>query len=397
MNDKKFTSPLKQPWAYFVPVFLTTLAVFILYGINIVKWRNSPDFGWRAMYESGPNVAADLFERAEAAGLRIGDNITAINGRAYSTFEELFFEIRDERPGAVNVYTVKRDGQEVEISITNGRLGLPRVLRRSGPLLFLGFVYFMIGAFFVTASNRKLWISIIAAMVIFSVFMLIVSGERGVEWDSIGPADLWYLPGIIYHFSFCGIYPVFPWIGFILIGIWLGRRDLKNPDLRKKLLVASLAVVMFTEGVSWIYFHKIIPKLSISYINSLSSWFIIDPWEPLPLFFLSGAGSAIIVICLSLVFAEKFRSARWLSLFVDAGQATLTLYVAHIPFGITWVTVMDLLKLEYPLFPIWGAVSFLIVAIIFSHQWKKHFSKGPLELLTRHFLTPPKRHPLFQR
>ena len=50
--------------------------------------------------------------------------------KQYSTFEELFFEIRNEEPGSVNVYTVIRDGKEVEINITNGRLGLPKVLRR---------------------------------------------------------------------------------------------------------------------------------------------------------------------------------------------------------------------------------------------------------------------------
>jgi sigma-B regulation protein RsbU (phosphoserine phosphatase) len=97
------------------------------------------------MYESGPNVAADLFDRARAAGLKTGDQIVAINGKQYSTFEELFFEIRREEPGSVNVYTVIRDAKEVEISIENGRLGLARVLRRSGPLFFLGFIYFMIG------------------------------------------------------------------------------------------------------------------------------------------------------------------------------------------------------------------------------------------------------------
>ncbi len=163
MSGNGFTSPLKHPWACFVPVFLITLAVFILYGMNIVKWRNSPDFGWRAMYESGPNVAADLFERAEAAGLRVGDNIEAINGKTYSTFEELFFEIRDEKPGAVNVYSVNRDGQKLEISIANGVLGLPKVLRRSGPLFFLGFVYFMIGVlvFLMKPRDRVSWLFLV--------------------------------------------------------------------------------------------------------------------------------------------------------------------------------------------------------------------------------------------
>ena len=79
MSTTKFSTQLRHPWAYFALVFVPTLVVFILYGINIVNWRNSADFGWRAMYESGPNVAADLFERARSAGLQVGDNIVDIN------------------------------------------------------------------------------------------------------------------------------------------------------------------------------------------------------------------------------------------------------------------------------------------------------------------------------
>lgn len=255
-------------------------------------------------------------------------------------------------------------------------------------------VYFMIGVFFVTAPNRKLWVSILVVIIIFSVFMLMVSFERGEEWDAISPADLWYLSGTIYHLLFCGLYPVFPWIGFIFIGIWLGRRDLRNRDFRKKILIASIAAVIFAEGLSWTFFHKIIPKLSVPVINQISPWFFIDPWEPLPLFFLSGAGTAIIVICLSVIFAEKFRTAKWLSPFVVAGQSTLTLYVAHIPLGISLIGVMDFFELEYPLFPIWGTISFFTVAIIFCYKWNLQFNKGPMELLTRHFLVSPKRFSL---
>ena len=163
MNTNKFTSALRNPWAYFALAFIPTLVVFILYGINIVKWRNSPDFGWRAMYESGPNVAADLFERARVAGLQVGDNIVAINGHPYSTFEELFFKIRHEEPGSVNTYTVMRDGKEMEIRIITGRLGLLTVLRRSGPLFVIGFVYFMIGVlvFLMKPRARESWLFLV--------------------------------------------------------------------------------------------------------------------------------------------------------------------------------------------------------------------------------------------
>ncbi len=145
MATSKFTSPLQHPLIYFMLAVVPTIAAFSFYGINMVKWRNRPDFGWRAMYESGPNVAADLFERAKAAGLQIGDQIVAINGQKYSTFEELFFEVRNDEPGSTNTYTVLRNGKEVQIDIITGRIGIIGVLKRSGPLFFLGLIYFLIG------------------------------------------------------------------------------------------------------------------------------------------------------------------------------------------------------------------------------------------------------------
>lgn len=145
MATSKFTSPLQHPLIYFMLAVVPTIAAFSFYGINMVKWRNRPDFGWRAMYESGPNVAADLFERAKAAGLQIGDQIVAINGQKYSTFEELFFEVRNDEPGSTNTYTVLRNGKEVQIDIITGRIGIIGVLKRSGPLFFLGLIYFSIG------------------------------------------------------------------------------------------------------------------------------------------------------------------------------------------------------------------------------------------------------------
>ena len=145
MGTSKFTSPLQHTLLYFMLAVVPTMAMFSLYGINMIKWRNRPDFGWRAMYESGPNVAADLFERAKAAGLQTGDQIVAINEQIYSTFEELFFEVRNDEPGSTNTYTVLRNGKEMQIDIITGRIGIMGVLKRSGPLFILGFIYFLIG------------------------------------------------------------------------------------------------------------------------------------------------------------------------------------------------------------------------------------------------------------
>lgn len=146
MNPAQRDAPRGLHWTSFGLLLALTLGIWGLYGTNLLRWPNSPDFGWRTMYNSGPSMVAQVFEAGAAAGLRPGDRILAINGHAYRTFDELFFGgIRSDEPGAVNTYTVLRDGERVEIRIPTGRVGLRAVLWRSGPLFVLGLLYMVIG------------------------------------------------------------------------------------------------------------------------------------------------------------------------------------------------------------------------------------------------------------
>jgi adenylate cyclase len=97
------------------------------------------------MYNSGPNIAAEVFDSGKAAGLRVGDRIIAINGKRYNTFDELFFKARHDEYGSVNTYTVQRDGQLKSISITTGRLGFLSVAKRSVPIFLIGLIYVIMG------------------------------------------------------------------------------------------------------------------------------------------------------------------------------------------------------------------------------------------------------------
>ncbi len=145
MSSEKSTLYLRFNWAYFTLGVVIIIGVQALYGVNVVRWRNSPDFGWRTMYDSGPNVVAQVLEIGEAAGLRAGDTILSINGKPYSTFDALFFKVRNNEPGSVNTYTLQRDGKTIDISITTGRIGFESILFRSVPLFLIGLVYIIIG------------------------------------------------------------------------------------------------------------------------------------------------------------------------------------------------------------------------------------------------------------
>ena len=92
MTLAQLSSARRIQWVYFTLTLMLTVGVYILYGVNIVRWQHSPDFGWRTMYNSGPNVVAEVFKAGEAAGLRAGDTILAINGQSYTSFDELFFK-----------------------------------------------------------------------------------------------------------------------------------------------------------------------------------------------------------------------------------------------------------------------------------------------------------------
>lgn len=134
-------------WIGYGVALALAAAALVLYGINLARWPDSPDFGWRTMYTSGPNIVSQVFSSGEAAGLRPGDRIVAINGRAYGSFDELFFGgLRREEPGSTNIYTVQRDGQTLELSVPTGRVGAGAVLARSGPLFLVGTLYILIGA-----------------------------------------------------------------------------------------------------------------------------------------------------------------------------------------------------------------------------------------------------------
>jgi len=180
MNAVASSAPVTR-WVSLVVAIATTGAMYGLYGLNIAAWRDSPDFGWRTMYDSGPNIVAEVFDAGKAAGLRAGDTILAINGRPYSTFEELFFgNLRSAEPRSANTYTVVRNGKRVELSVATGRLGFPAVLRRSGPLFAMGLVYVLIGAlvFLMKPRATQSWL------------FFVMSCFTGMRVSFAAPADL---------------------------------------------------------------------------------------------------------------------------------------------------------------------------------------------------------------
>src|SRR5262245_25113475 len=73
--------------------------------------------------EGGPITVAETVEGspAEKAGLKAGDVIKKVAGKAVADPQEVAKKIRGSKPGDKVVLTIERDGKEKEITITVGK------------------------------------------------------------------------------------------------------------------------------------------------------------------------------------------------------------------------------------------------------------------------------------
>ena len=264
-------------------------------------------------------------------------------------------------------------------------LGVVNAIIWPADILHFYALYFAVGGVLVFYSNERLLALIATPVLIFALLMALLDFDQGYDWGALSIGE-WVNPvRVARHFLFNGYYPFFPWISFLIIGLWLGRQDLHNVRLRRRIVLAGICGAVMSEFFSWIIFHVAESHDYSWSLDAILPWVAIDPWEPLPLFMISAGGTALVVIITLVVLADHFKSARWLRPFVAAGQSTLTLYILHIVMAEAGIRTMKLWCIDSSLFPIVGGGLFFGTALLGCYFWKKHFKRGPLEWVMRGF------------
>ncbi|WP_353957331.1 DUF418 domain-containing protein [Paenibacillus silvae] len=180
---------------------------------------------------------------------------------------------------------------------------------------------------------------------------------------------------------FNGFHPFFPWFGFFLLGLWLGRKSwLKQQHTRKKLLGLSIAIAIVAELCSHFMIQGLAPSVGSETALSL---FGTKPMPPNLIYFCSAAGSALTIMMVCIQVGERWKERRWMQALISTGQLSLTHYVAHIILGLVPLQWLGLLQNGSVVFSTVYAFLFYIAAITGSVYWKKRYSRGPLELLMR--------------
>lgn len=276
-------------------------------------------------------------------------------------------------------------------------LGMRRrtILRRSLFLFIVGFLhswiwdpdiihfyafYMTIGSFFLLASERTLLIAALISTLIFPILFELFDYRTGWDFSTLTYQDLWSIEGSMRHIFYNGFHPVFPWVAFFFIGMWLGRDILFEARSRRKILVGALMLLIIVHVTSAIIHHYAAKDQTIA---AMAMLFVIEILPPTPLYILTASASAAVVIVLSLILAEHVGNPLWLRLLNRTGQMSLSIYLAHILIGLGIAESLGILYQQPLSIALGYAVLFFLLSVAFANLWRLKYRYGPLEWLMR--------------
>lgn len=276
-------------------------------------------------------------------------------------------------------------------------------LKRSGFLFALGMlncvifeadiihyyaVYFLAALFFVRAPNWLLCTAIALFALVHVLLLIWLDYDRGWNWDSLEYVDLWTVRGFIRNLLFNGWHPVIPWFVFVLYGLLVSRLNLASYRTGITLTLAGGLFLALTEWVS----KSLILLVENSSLSAAEREIalLLDtaPVPPTPLYLIAGISAASLTIGVCLLIMRLSPRNRLLRVLTTTGRYTLTLYLAHIIFGMGTLQALGLIGTAEPTTALVATLVFCVIATGLSMLWGKRFRHGPVESIM-HRLTRP--------
>lgn len=246
-------------------------------------------------------------------------------------------------------------------------------------LHYYGF-YFLFGALALGWSGRVLLgAAALCALIAPGMLLAGMDFEAGWVLERLEYVDLWTWPGQLRHLLFNGFHPLFPWFAFVLYGMWLGRRLLRDPARVRRLGLPALGVVLLVEAACAL----LVPALG-GLESDGPAWLVSTGSMPAGvLYVLSAAALATAVIAGSLSLATRYPDSSAVRALAHTGRLALTLYLAHVLLCIgTLDTMQRLHSLSLrQVFACWAL--FCGAAVLSANCLAQRFAHGPLEALLR--------------
>lgn len=232
-------------------------------------------------------------------------------------------------------------------------------------------VLFVLALVLLAARDRWLWGAAAASVLLGPVIYLHGRIVRPEVYAREGTA-LTDPPGEIAHeLLLSGPYPLVTWAAPFLVGMWIGRRDLRSRRLRVGLVLGGAVTALAATATSRI----LTSVLDVSTSPEGYAYLVTaGPHSQMPLWLVAGTGVAACVLGVTLFLADRLGSP--LHPLAAAGQLALTVYVGHL-LALHWAP--NALKSQELGSALPLVAGFTLAIVGFATAWRAVFTRGPLE------------------
>lgn len=245
-------------------------------------------------------------------------------------------------------------------------------------------IYFVVAVFLIKTPSRTLIILLVGTWLASLIFAFHFNFIELPQADNAWSPEFWTGSGFFENLFFTGCYPVFPWIVYFMAGMWLGRQNIADYRLQKRMLLIGILAIVCSETIAWLFENVIITEQMLTNFPLLFFLVGTDPFSSSVPAVFSAGGTALLVIALCMMVARKAGASMWLKPLLAISQMSLTLYIAQIGICGLFLLLVGKADQESPLIYAWfWAAVFDIAAVAFAYFWVNHFERGPLEKLMR--------------
>jgi uncharacterized membrane protein YeiB len=230
---------------------------------------------------------------------------------------------------------------------------------------------FLVGIVVLRLPDRALLALAGALMALGPVLFLIGRMTAPETFDRTAIAWSDPLSRILVGVLASGPYPLPVWASPFVLGMWIGRRDLRAPVVRALLVALGAAV-----AVAAPYVGTALERV-FGQATTAATWTALlgsAPHSQMPPWLAGSMGSAALVLGLSLVVADALPRATWP--LVAMGQLALTVYVAHLVALHAWGGALRSREVGEALR---NVLLFTAGAALLATLWRAVVPRGPLE------------------
>lgn len=239
------------------------------------------------------------------------------------------------------------------------------------------------------AIHRSSYVVLLSSFIMAAVFPILyliqndyAAGWLNYDWRSLVYTDFWTYSGMTRHIFYNGFYPLFPWVSMFLLGVWLGRLNVRDENTRNKLII-TWGVLALMAGVVSEYGMRFLGGETKTVHHIVRMLLTVEPMPPGPMFVLASMGTAVVAILFCVVLGERYGKKFWTKPLASVGKISLSLYVIHLMLGMSIARTFHV----HASWQIQNAMLFAVtvcgIFVVVAYVWCLKFKHGPLELVLR--------------